>query len=451
MSRIKSPHDLGKEKVGKLLLQYSVPAIIATAAASLYNIIDRIFIGQGVGAFAISGLALTFPLMNITAAFGAMVGIGAGTMVSIRLGEHDRKGATLVLGNAVMLNIILGILVAAVTLIFLEPILYALGASKETLPYAKEFMQVILLGNVFAHLYLGLNNIMRASGYPNKAMITTLTTVIVNLTLAPIFIFVLKWGIRGAALATVIAQIIGAITAVLHFSKIESFVHFLPGYMRLKKVIIQDIVSIGMSNFFILICGSIVFIIMNLSLKKYGGDLAIGAFGIIGSIINLAAMVVIGFNQGMQPIVGYNFGAHQIPRVIRAFKLTILAATCVTCFGFILAEVFPQLIASAFNKDSELIRLAVIGLRLNLMMFPVVGFQIVTSSFFQSIGKAKISIFLSLTRQVLFLIPAILILPHFWGLKGVWLGAPVADFTSSLLTLLVLQWQIKKLHKTTHF
>lgn len=451
MSRIKSPHDLGKEKVGKLLLQYSVPAIIATAAASLYNIIDRIFIGQGVGAFAISGLALTFPLMNITAAFGAMVGIGAGTMVSIRLGEHDRKGATLVLGNAVMLNIILGILVAAVTLIFLEPILYALGASKETLPYAKEFMQVILLGNVFAHLYLGLNNIMRASGYPNKAMITTLTTVIVNLTLAPIFIFVLKWGIRGAALATVIAQIIGAITAVLHFSKIESFVHFLPGYMRLKKAIIQDIVSIGMSNFFILICGSIVFIIMNLSLKKYGGDLAIGAFGIIGSIINLAAMIVIGFNQGMQPIVGYNFGAHQIPRVIRAFKLTILAATCVTCFGFLLAEVFPKLIASAFNKDSELIRLAVIGLRLNLMMFPVVGFQIVTSSFFQSIGKAKISIFLSLTRQVLFLIPAILILPHFWGLKGVWLGAPVADFTSSLLTLLVLQWQIKKLHKTTNF
>jgi putative MATE family efflux protein len=451
MARKSSPHNLGTEGVGKLLLQYSVPAIIATAAASLYNIIDRIFIGQGVGPLAISGLALTFPLMNITAAFGAMVGIGASAMVSIRLGEHDRKGATMILGNAVMLNIILGIAVALATFIFLEPILYALGASKDTLPYAKEFMQIILAGNVFTHLYLGMNSIMRSSGYPNKAMFTTLTTVIVNLALAPIFIFVFKWGIRGAALATVVAQFIGTASTVIHFSKNNSFVHFLPGYMRLKSVIIRDIVSIGMSNFFILICGSAVFLIMNLSLKKYGGDYAIGAFGIIGSIANLVAMIVMGFNQGMQPIVGYNFGARKTPRVIKAFKLTILAATCVTCFGFLLAEIFPRFIATAFNNNSELINLSVTGMRLNLMMFPVVGFQIVSSSFFQSIGKAKISIFLSLTRQVLFLIPAILILPHFWGLKGVWLGGPVADFTSSLLTLLVLQWQIRKLHRTAGF
>ena len=451
MARKSSPHNLGTEGVGKLLLQYSVPAIIATSAASLYNIIDRIFIGQGVGPLAISGLALTFPLMNITAAFGAMVGIGASTMVSIRLGEHDRKGATMILGNAVMLNIILGIAVALATFIFLEPILYALGASKDTLPYAKEFMQIILAGNVFTHLYLGMNSIMRASGYPNKAMTTTLTTVIVNLALAPVFIFVFKWGIRGAALATVIAQFIGTASTVIHFSKINSFVHFLPGYMRLKRAIIRDIVSIGMSNFFILISGSAVFLIMNLSLKKYGGDYAIGAFGIIGSIANLVAMIVMGFNQGMQPIVGYNFGARKITRVIKAFKLTILAATCVTSFGFLLAEIFPKLIATAFNNNSELINLSVTGMRLNLLMFPVVGFQIVTSSFFQSIGKAKISIFLSLTRQVLFLIPAILILPHLWGLKGVWLGGPVADFTSSLLTLFVLQWQIKKLHKKANF
>lgn len=399
---------------------------------------------------AISGLALTFPLMNITAAFGAMVGIGASAMVSIRLGEHDRKGATMILGNAVMLNIILGISVALITFIFLDPILYALGASKDTLPYAKEFMQIVLAGNVFTHLYLGMNNIMRSSGYPHKAMFITLATVIINLALAPIFIFVFNWGIRGAALATVIAQFIGTASTVIHFSKINSFVHFLPGYMRLKKVIIRDIFSIGMSNFFILMCGSAVFLIMNLSLKKYGGDYAIGAFGIIGSIVNLVIMIVMGFNQGMQPIVGYNYGARKMPRVIKAFKLTILAATCVTCFGFLLAEIFPRLIATAFNNDSVLIDMSVTGMRLFLMMLPVVGFQIVTSSFFQSIGKAKISIFLSLTRQVLFLIPAILILPHFLGLNGVWLGGPVADFSSSLLTLLVLQWQIRKLNNTAH-
>jgi len=439
-------NDLGVEKVGQLLLQYSLPAIIATSAASLYNIIDRIFIGQGVGPLAISGLALTFPLMNITAAFGAMVGVGASAMVSIRLGQHDRKGATLILGNAVTLNIILGIVVGIITLVFLEPVLFALGASEDTLPYAKEFMQVLLLGNVFTHLYLGLNNIMRASGYPGKAMITTLITVGINLILAPLFIFVFKWGIRGAALATVFAQFTGTITTAVHFSKIGSFVHFLPGYMKLKKAIIRDIISIGMSNFLMLICASIVVSILNLSLRKYGGDLAIGAFGIIASIGNLAAMVVIGFNQGMQPIVGYNYGARKIPRVIRTFKLTIFAGTCVTCFVFLFAEIFPRLIASAFTSNAELINLAVTGMRLNLMMFPVVGFQIVTSNFFQSIGNAKISIFLSLTRQVLFLIPALLILPHFLGLKGVWLGGPVADTTSSVLTLLVLRWQIRKLN-----
>jgi putative MATE family efflux protein len=440
-------NDLGVEKVGKLLLQYSLPAITATAAASLYNIIDRIFIGQGVGPLAISGLALTFPLMNITAAFGSMVGVGASAMVSIRLGQHDRKGATQILGNAVMLNIIFGITIGLITLIFLEPILFALGASKDTIPYAKEFMQVILIGNVFAHLYLGLNNIIRASGYPGKAMVITLVTVAVNLVLAPIFIFVFKWGIRGAALATVCAQFIGTINAVYHFTKLDSFVRFLPGYMKLKKKIIGEIVSIGLPNFLMLIFGSLVISIFNLSLRKYGGDFAIGAFGIIASIANLAAMVVIGFNQGMQPIVGYNFGAKKIPRSLRAFKLTVFAATCVTTFMFLLAEIFPRFIASAFTNNEELLNLAVMGMRLNLLLFPIVGFQIVTASFFQSIGKAKFSIFLSLSRQVLFLIPALFILPHFWQLEGVWLAGPVADFASSLLTLFVLRWQLNKLHK----
>ncbi|MCK9218963.1 MAG: MATE family efflux transporter [Bacteroidales bacterium] len=440
-----SPSELGIEKIGKLLIQYSVPAIIATAAASLYNIIDRIFIGQGVGPLAISGLALTFPLMNITAAFGSMVGIGASTMVSIRLGQHDRQGATQILGNAVMLNIILGLIVGIATLVFLDPILFALGASNHTLPYAKEFMQVILLGNVFTHLYYGLNNIMRASGYPGKAMTTTLITVAINLVLAPIFIFVFKWGIRGAALATVCAQIIGSGFTVLHFTKIDSFVHFLPGYMKIKKRIVEDIISVGMSNFLMLLCASLVASIVNLRLRKFGGDFAIGAFGIINSIGSLVVMIVIGFTQGMQPIVGYNFGARQIFRVIGTYKLTLIAGIGVTCFGFLMAEIFPGLISSAFTTNSELIDLASTGMRMNLLMFPVVGFQVVTSNFFQSIGKVKISIFLSLSRQVFFLIPALMILPQFLGLNGVWLGAPVADFSSALLTFIVLWRQMKML------
>ncbi|MGE0079374.1 MAG: MATE family efflux transporter [Bacteroidales bacterium] len=447
MAKKANTQELGVSGVGKLLLQYSVPAIIATAAASLYNIIDRIFIGHGVGPMAISGLALTFPLMNILAAFGAMVGVGAATMVSIRLGQHNRKGATQILGNAVMLNIILGISVGLLTLVFLDPILFALGASHETLPYAREFMQVILLGNVFTHLYLGLNNIMRATGYPRKAMAITLTTVATNLALAPIFIFVFKWGIRGAALATVIAQFVGAVTATIHFTRVNSFLHFLPGYLKLRKSIIQDIISVGMSNFLMLISSSIVISIVNIRLQKYGGDFAIGAFGIINSLANLAVMVVVGFNQGMQPIVGYNYGAGKIPRVIRTFKLTIFAGSCVTLVGFLLAEFFPRAISSAFTSSTELIDLASTGLRLNLIMYPIVGFQIVTANFFQSIGKVKISIFLSLTRQVLFLIPALILLPLYFELNGVWLSAPLADFTSSLLTLVVLQWQIRKLKK----
>jgi putative MATE family efflux protein len=448
MAKKSGPQELGTENVGKLLMQYSTPAIIATAASSLYNIIDRIFIGQGVGPMAISGLALTFPLMNILAAFGSLVGVGAGTMVSIRLGQHDRKGATMILGNTVMLNIILSITVGLSFFIFLDPLLYAMGGSKETIPFAREFMQVILLGNIFTHLYLGLNNIMRASGYPTKAMVTTLITVAVNLVLAPLFIFVFKWGIRGAALATVSAQVCGTIWVTSHFTKIESFVHFLPGYLKLKAAIIKDIFSIGMSNFLMLICASMVTLIMNLSLKKYGGDFAIGAYGILGSIGNLVVMIVIGLNQGMQPITGYNFGARKMPRVLRTYKLTVLAATLVTTLGFIVAEVFPRNITSAFTTDSDLAGLAREGMKLSFIVFPIVGFQIVTSTFFQSIGKASISILLTLSRQVLFLIPALLIVPHFLLLRGVWLSGPVADLLATILTFFVLRWQLGRLKRS---
>jgi len=438
-------YELGNKDIPKLLFQYSAPAIIATSAASLYNIIDRVFIGHGVGALAISGLALTFPLMNIAAAFGAMVGVGASAMVSIRLGQNNKHEAILILGNAISLNIIFGISISILGLIFLEPILCTLGASKDTLPYAKQFMEIILIGNMFTHLYLGLNNIMRASGYPFKAMITTLITVAINLTLAPIFIFLLKWGIRGAALATVTAQMMGTLYVIIHFLGKENVLSITLSSMQLKFKTTRDILSLGMSNFLMLLCSSVVLSFINLSLKKYGDDHTIGAFGIISGIMGLAVMIVIGFNQGMQPIVGYNFGARQISRVLQAFKLTVLAATTITSISFLVAELFPWSIAKAFTNDDALINMTVSGLRLSFLMFPIVGFQIVTSNFFQSTGKSKISIFLSLTRQVLLLIPALIILPRFLGLNGVWLSLPASDFSSALLTYSLLQWQLKKL------
>lgn len=433
---------LGVENVGKLLIQYSVPAIVATAASSVYNIIDRIFIGQGVGPFAISGLALTLPLMTITAAFGALVGIGASTMVSIRLGQRDREGATRILGNAVMLNLIMSIVVAVLTFVFLDPILFSMGASQETLPYARDFMEVILLGNVFTHLYLGLNHVMRSSGYPRKAMITTLLTVAINIALAPLFIFVFKWGIRGAALATVLAQLFGTIWAFLHFTRKGHSVYFLPGYFKLKLKIVKDIFSIGIANFLMLSVASLIIVLINRSLENHGGDLAIGAFGIINSIMNLGAMIIIGFNQGMQPIAGYNFGAMQYERVKRVFKLTVMAGTIVATIGFLVSEIFPKQISSLFTNSPELINLSIDGLRLALIFFPIVGFQIVTSSFFQSIGKARISIVLSLSRQVIFLIPLLVLLPRWWGLTGVWLSMPFSDLLASVLTLFVLRYQL---------
>ncbi len=312
-----SARELATGRIGRLLAQYSVPAIVGTAAASLYNIIDRVFIGHGVGAMAISGLALTLPMMNLAAAFGAMVGTGASALVSIRLGEGKQEETHAILGNTVFLNVLLGILFSILCMVFLDRVLFFMGASRETLPYARQFMQVILLGNVFTHLYLGLNGVMRASGYPRKAMVTTLVTVAVNLVLAPTFIFLFRWGIRGAALATVCAQVAGTVWTVAHFARRGHLVHFRPGCFRPRPRIIRDILSIGMSSFVMLFCASLIAGIQNLRLGQYGGDYAIGAFGIINALASLFVMLVMGVNMGMQPIAGYNFGAGRPGRVAR--------------------------------------------------------------------------------------------------------------------------------------
>jgi putative MATE family efflux protein len=455
-----NPAILGSENIGKLLTQYSVPAVMAMVAASLYNIVDRIFIGNAVGPLAISGLAITFPLMNISAAFGSLVGAGGSTLVAIKMGQKDNWGANQILGNAIMLNLILGTIIMISGLLFLDPILYCFGATENTIVFARDYMQIILGGNVITHVYLGMNNIMRSSGYPQKAMYTTFIAVILNGVLDMIFIFEFGWGIRGAAIATIIAQTVALIWVSVHFMNKNSFIRFQKGIYTLKKRIVSGILSIGMSPFILNICSCLVVIFFNTALLAYGGDLAIGAFGITNSVVMFFVMIALGLTQGMQPIAGYNFGAKQFDRVLKVLKLSIIAATCITTVAFIISELFPKQIAMLFsqkesilNENAELTRqqieYAVTGLRITLAAFPFVGISLVIANFFQSIGKAKHAIFLSTTRQLIFLVPLILILPKFWHLTGIWLSIPISDFISTVLSVILMRRQFKILKKQT--
>lgn len=438
------PTELGTKNVWKLLVQYAVPSVIAMTAASVYNITDSIFIGQGVGALAISGLAVTFPFINLAAAFGAMVGVGASTLMSLRLGQKDYEVANKILGNVLLLNITLGILLSVVMLSFLDPILYFFGASYATIPYARDYMVVILLGNVITHMYFGLNALLRASGHPKISMYTTLISVLINLILTPIFIYKFDWGIRGAALATVISQTLMLLWQLKIFTNTNNFIHLQRKAFRFKRKIVFDMLSIGLSPFLMNVTASAVVIIMNQSLLRYGGDNAVGAFGIINRVAFLFPMVVLGLTQGMQPIVGYNYGAGNFSRMNKALKYTIFLATGVTTIGFLIGEFMPRMVASVFTTDEELIEYSVEGLRIVLIFFPIIGFQMASSYFFQSIGMTKKAIFMSLTRQVLFLIPGLLILPSFFGLKGIWYSMPLSDLLSAIVAAFLLAAQYKK-------
>lgn len=439
-----SPSELGTGNIRKLLLKYAIPSVIAMTAASLYNITDSIFIGQGVGALAISGLAITFPLMNLSAAFGSLVGVGASTLMSLRLGQKDYSTANNILGNVFVLNFILGLAYTIVVLLFLDPILYFFGASSDTLPYAHDFMFIISLGNVITHLYFGLNAMLRATGHPRKSMVTTLMSVVINIIIAPVFIFVLGWGIRGAALATMIAQTLMLIWQILHFTNRNNFIYLQKGSLRLKRKIVSDSLAIGMSPFLMNSVASIIVIVINTSLIKFGGDLAVGAYGIINRVAFLFVMIVLGYNQGMQPIAGYNFGARQFTRVNEVLKLTIILATSVMMTGFITGELFPGAVASLFTREKELIDIVVPGMRIVMISFPIIGFQMVTSNFFQSIGMPGKSIFMSLSRQVLFLLPFLLILPPVFGVKGIWYSMPAADSLASIIAAYLLIVQYRK-------
>jgi putative MATE family efflux protein len=463
-ARATIPTELGTEKIGKLLKQYALPAIIAQTASSLYNMVDSIFIGHGVGAQAISGLAVTFPLMNLSTAFGTLVGAGAATMLSVLLGQKNYQAANKVLGNVVSLNIIIGLIFMAAALIFIDPILYFFGASADTLPYAKEYIRIILYGNIVTHLYFGLNAAMRSSGSPKKAMGLTIFTVLFNTLLDPLFIFVFDMGIAGAAWATVIAQTVAMIVVIKHFSNRERAFHFEKGIVRLDRRVAKDSLAIGLGPFLMNAAACLVTLFINQQLRKYSGDLGIGAFGISNRFIFMFIMICMGLNQGMQPIAGYNYGARQYSRVKEVFWKTALLGTIVTCICFIIGFFFPRAAAGIFTHDERLLDMSAESLRLLTIMFPLVGFQMIGTNFFQSLGMVKKSIILSLSRQILFLLPCLYFLPIAIGnameartgagiehslneAMGVWLSFPVSDFLSCALTALLLFNLFKKFNR----
>lgn len=427
--------ELGRQPVGKLLLKYSIPAIVGMVVVSLYNIVDRIFIGQGVGAMAISGLALTFPLMNMVAAIGTLVGVGVSTRISIVLGMRDVKWARNILGNAFFLTFILSALLITPAMIWMDDILRLFGGSDQTIPYARDYLRIVIPGSFLTNLSFSFGGMMRAAGFPKKSMLVNIIGVGLNFILDPIFIFGFGMGIQGAAWATVISMFASAVFVLRHFADKRNEVRFEREGFRLKKRIIRNIVSIGLAPFLMNTAGSLVNVLMNHQLYRTGGDLAIGAFGIINSYGAFMVMMVMGLCQGMQPIVGYNYGARKLKRVKDTVRLSFRVAFSIMTVGFVLGELLPRAMVSLFTTDETLRAMTVPGLRIVFAMFPIIGFQIVTTQFHQSLGMAKEAIFMSLSRQVIFLMPAIWIFGNLWGLTGVWWALPFSDAIATLTAL----------------
>jgi len=439
--------ELGTKSIGSLLLHYSLPAIVAMTASSLYNIVDSMFIGRGVGPLALAGLSVCFPFMNLSAAFGAMVGIGATTVVSVKLGQQDKFGAEMALGNVVLLNLVIGVLFAIVSLIFLDPILYFFGASDATISYARDYMKVLLVGNVVTHLYLGLNSVMRATGYPSKAMYITLVAVVTNVVFNYIFIIVMRMGIMGAALGTICAQTLSLAIVTHHFSVKSESLRFKRYIFNFRAKIVKQMLSIGMAPFFMNALACVVVMLINTGLLKYGGDMYVGAYGIVNRLVFFFVMIVMGFNQGMQPITGYNYGAKQYDRVLKAFTLTEVYAISLTTIALIVCQFFPEIIIKPFTTDTQLLDLSEHAIQVVTMFFPLIGFQMVANNFFQSVGLAKKALFLSTNRQLLFLIPFLLVLPKYMGTDGVWWSMPIADGISAVVALVMVSLEIRKMKK----
>ncbi len=439
--------ELGQTPVGKLLWKYFVPAITGVVANTLYNIVDRIYIGRGVGALALSGLSVTFPIMIIAMAFGMLVGMGSASLVSIRLGQQNRAEAEKIVGNAFTLLIIISLAITVLGLVFRDRILALFGAGPEAMGYARDYVTIILLGNIFQGLGFGMNNMIRAEGHARIAMYTMIIGAVANALLDPLFIFVFRMGVKGAAVATVISMAITSTWVIMHFTGKHSGLRLHAANLRLEKRIVAGIFSIGMAPFAMQLAGSVINALFNIQLIKYGGDLAVGAMGAINSVGMMVVFFVIAINMASQPIIGFNYGARQFGRVKRALKLSLISATAISLAGFLGVELFPRFIISLFNRsDPRLLEIGVRGIRILLAAMPVVGSQIVGSNFFQAIGKAKISMFLNMLRQVIVLIPLLLILPPLFKIDGVWMSGPIADFTSAVVTGAMILREVKRLN-----
>jgi len=439
---------MGEGSIPRLLLTFSAPAVVGMLAQALYNIVDRIFVGRAVGAMGIAGITVSFPFMLILLAFGMLIGFGATALVSIRLGEQKKDEAEKVLGNAAVLLVGVSVLLTAIGLALLSPLLKLFGASEQILPYARDYLQIVVLGSVFQSVGFGLNAVIRGEGNPRIAMVTMLIGALLNMVLDPIFLFGFGWGMRGAAAATIIAQAVSAVWVVSYFLGGRSLLKLQVRNLRLRWPICASILAIGSPPFAMQIAASILNAILNNQLRVYGGDLAISVMGIIYAVVLFIAMPIFGINQGAQPIIGYNCGALMFDRVKRTLQTAILAASGITCAGFLVVTLFPAQVIWLFNReDAALVQLGTHAIRICLAMLPIVGFQIVSASYFQAVGKPKQAMFLSLSRQVLLLIPAVLILPHFFGLDGVWAAMPTADLGSSILTGIWLAFELRHLHK----
>ena len=443
-----SSKELETQSVGSLILKFSIPAVIGMLVNALYSVVDRIFIGRGVGSIALSGVAVTFPITNIIMGVGMLVGTGAAAVVSIKLGQKRAEEAEKIVGNALVLTIIFSIAVSVVGIIFLEPILKLFGASAETMPYAKKFARILLAGTILQNVGFGLNPIIRSEGDPKTAMKTMLIGAVLNFIFNPVFIFGLKLGVVGSALATIISQSVCSVWILTYFTKGKSLLKIKKINMRLHKHIVREIVSIGVSPFIMQVAASFVTIIINTSLIKYGGDIAVGAYSLISSIAILIIMPVLGVNQGTQPIIGYNYGARNMSRVKKTLLYGVIINTCIATFGWIIVELFPVQIISMFNStDKSLIEIGSNGIAVFLGMLFIVGSQTACVNYFQSVGKAKNSMFLSLLRQVVLLIPLVLILPHFFKLNGIWMAGPISDLCSSFVTYYFISREIREIKK----
>ena len=442
--------ELGTASIRSLLLKYAMPGIIAMTAMSLYNMVDSIFIGHGVGALALSGLTVAKPFMDICAAFGTLVGVGASSLVAIKLGEKDYRSANDILANVIILNVLLGAIIMVVGLFWLDPILYAFGASEATIVYAREYMEIILLGNILTHIYYGLNSMLRSVGHPRISMYATILAVSLNVILDPIFIFVLDMGVRGAALATILSQLVSVIVEVIIFLNPKEVIHFHRGIWRLRRDITMRALGIGTAPFLMHMAACFVVIVLNNQLLRYGGDMEIATFGMTNRFIFFFVMIVMGIQQGMQPIVGYNYGAQLYQRMLRAFKLAVYCATCVMTSLFLFGEIWPEGFIRLFTHDEALIAQSITPARIMLAVMFAIGFPMITGNFYTSIGMAPKAIFLSLTRQVLFLIPLIIGLPLLFEslgiapIWGVWWSWPISDSLSVITAMIVFNRDMRK-------